>query len=191
MYCCKTLLITPFKQIFENFRNQLLKWYRWTRVMQLLYKHSKQDVFKRQPGTWQWNKVACIPGDNPCGTCKGSDQGWLKASILNRSYTFLARYELQGKQTPHLRNLISSFLASLSVTIFEVVTLTSTPSTMNLRVFFRVFFCRFDSFNVTETFQGFYTRWHTTKEHEMYTTLPEVRWKCLPWFWTGSWRWTD
>lgn len=41
----------------------------------------------------------------------------------------------------HRRNLISSLLVSLSVMIFDVVTLTSTPSTMNLRVFFRVFFC--------------------------------------------------
>lgn len=40
----------------------------------------------------------------------------------------------------YLRNLISSFLASLSLMIFDVVTLTSTPSTMNLRVFFSVFF---------------------------------------------------
>lgn len=39
----------------------------------------------------------------------------------------------------YLRNLISSFLVSLSVMIFDVVTLTSTPSTMNLRVFFSVF----------------------------------------------------
>lgn len=41
----------------------------------------------------------------------------------------------------HLRNRNSSVLESLSVTIFDVVTLTSTPSTTNLRVFFNVFFC--------------------------------------------------
>lgn len=40
----------------------------------------------------------------------------------------------------YLRNLISSFLVSLSVMILDVVTLTSTPSTMNFRVFFNVFF---------------------------------------------------
>jgi len=39
------------------------------------------------------------------------------------------------------RNLISSLLESFSVTIFDVVTLTSTPSTTNFRVFFKVFFC--------------------------------------------------
>lgn len=46
------------------------------------------------------------------------------------------------KTSEYLRNLISSFFVSLSVMIFDVVTLTSTPSTMNLRVFFSVFFWR-------------------------------------------------
>ena len=40
----------------------------------------------------------------------------------------------------YLRKRSSSLLVSLSVMILEVVTLTSTPSTMNLRVFFMVFF---------------------------------------------------
>ena len=51
------------------------------------------------------------------------------------------------RQAVYLRNLISSFLVSLSVTIFEVVTLTSTPSTMNFLVFFNVFFCRLVSWH--------------------------------------------
>lgn len=54
---------------------------------------------------------------------------------------------------PYLKNRISSFLVSLSVTIFDVVTLTSTPSTRNLRVFFRVFFCRLMSWRGGPSFR--------------------------------------
>lgn len=56
----------------------------------------------------------------------------------------------QGEENPALpppqsptclRNLISSSFFSSSLMILEVVTLTSTPSTTNLRVRFRVFLC--------------------------------------------------
>lgn len=40
------------KVIFLNSLNQLLKWYGWTRATRRSYKHSEQDVFKRQTGTW-------------------------------------------------------------------------------------------------------------------------------------------
>lgn len=57
----------------------------------------------------------------------------------------------EGGAGEDLRNLISSFFVSLSVTIFDVVTLTSTPSTMNFRVFFSVFFCRLMSWKRGDT----------------------------------------
>ena len=52
---------------------------------------------------------------------------------------------ISSPSQPHLRNRISSSFFSSSLMILEVVMLTSTPSTTNLRVLFRVLLCSLES----------------------------------------------
>lgn len=68
--------------------------------------------------------------------------GWTREREVFFFFHIIWSRPTQMKTGEYLRNLISSFFVSLSVMIFDVVTLTSTPSTMNLRVFFNVFFWR-------------------------------------------------
>lgn len=104
---------------------------------------SAGDAALSAPGAFSTEKRRWSQGElHDFGYCSTWN---VKVSPLRGSNEFP-----EEEQRAYLRNLISSFLVSLSVMIFDVVTLTSTPSTMNLRVFFNVFLWRFVSWKNTE-----------------------------------------